>query len=366
MIRDVIVGLGCLLVCLPTQAWAQSEEPKAAGEQPAATEDSPETTQPVSAAPAQSRDPEDLPDEYAPDPDDVVDEPVADAEEPSYEVADEYYDELAPHGEWYEAEPYGPVWRPAIGIVGSTFRPYASGGRWVYTDVGWWFSSDWDWGEVVFHYGYWVLVPRLGWVWVPGREWAPARVVWRTGGGFIGWAPLPPPWMSLALDPDCGCWFFVPTIGFVGTNINVYLVPQARVADAYRSTRPERGAVRHHGRHFLHGPRPSMVRAETRQPVVRHVAPQPAARHRTADRIAPVQRGTHERFGMPAQRPAAQPSIIRLRPAPAPARPPQPAPPVEQSPAKPKKIQHIDLPRAPSTSTQGSTVPRLPARRRAH
>src|SRR5262249_49228579 len=30
------------------------------------------------------------------------------------------------------------------------------------------------------------------WVWVPAVQWAPAWVTWREGGGYIGWAPLPP------------------------------------------------------------------------------------------------------------------------------------------------------------------------------
>ena len=29
-----------------------------------------------------------------------------------------------------------------------------------------------------------------GWVWVPGYEWGPAWVSWRTGGDYVGWAPL--------------------------------------------------------------------------------------------------------------------------------------------------------------------------------
>jgi len=32
----------------------------------------------------------------------------------------------------------------------------------------------------------------VGWVWVPGDEWAPAWVSWRKGNDFVGWAPLPP------------------------------------------------------------------------------------------------------------------------------------------------------------------------------
>ena len=27
---------------------------------------------------------------------------------------------------------------------------------------------------------------------MPGREWGPAWVSWRTGGDYVGWAPLPP------------------------------------------------------------------------------------------------------------------------------------------------------------------------------
>src|SRR5262249_44023310 len=31
-----------------------------------------------------------------------------------------------------------------------------------------------------------------GWIWVPRTEWAPAWVAWRSGAGYVGWAPLPP------------------------------------------------------------------------------------------------------------------------------------------------------------------------------
>src|SRR5207248_3283991 len=30
------------------------------------------------------------------------------------------------------------------------------------------------------------------WCWVPGYEWGPAWVSWRTGGNYVGWAPPPP------------------------------------------------------------------------------------------------------------------------------------------------------------------------------
>ena len=57
---------------------------------------------------------------------------------------------------------------------------------------GWLWASDEEWGWATCHYGRWFFDDRYGWVWVPGRDWAPAWVAWRFGGGYVGWAPLPP------------------------------------------------------------------------------------------------------------------------------------------------------------------------------
>src|SRR5262249_17951723 len=51
---------------------------------------------------------------------------------------------------------------------------------------------DEPWGWATYHYGRWVFDPALGWVWIPGYDWAPAWVTWRFGGGDVGWAPPPP------------------------------------------------------------------------------------------------------------------------------------------------------------------------------
>jgi len=61
----------------------------------------------------------------------------------------------------------------------------------VFTDYGWTWSSDEQWGWAVYHYGRWNQDPSYGWVWVPGTEWGPAWVAWHEGGGYVGWAPLP-------------------------------------------------------------------------------------------------------------------------------------------------------------------------------
>jgi uncharacterized protein DUF6600 len=100
-----------------------------------------------------------------------------------------FYDELAPYGDWFEVEEYGWVWTPSGVPVG--WRPYTNG-YWVFTDYGWTWVSHWRWGWAPFHYGRWVFHPRHGWVWIPGRVWGPAWVVWRHSPGWVGWAPMPP------------------------------------------------------------------------------------------------------------------------------------------------------------------------------
>ena len=101
-----------------------------------------------------------------------------------------FYDELAPYGEWVPIKEYGWVWTPHNAPPG--WRPYTIG-NWTFTDdYGWFWVSDREWGWAPFHYGRWVLDKHHGWAWVPGTEWGPAWVAWRSGGGHIGWAPLPP------------------------------------------------------------------------------------------------------------------------------------------------------------------------------
>jgi hypothetical protein len=96
---------------------------------------------------------------------------------------------LSPYGDWSNHAVYGNVWIPRQ--VRPGWRPYYYG-HWVYTDYDYTWMSDDDWGWATEHYGRWFFDPRLGWVWVPGYEWAPAWVDWRYGDGYAGWAPLPP------------------------------------------------------------------------------------------------------------------------------------------------------------------------------
>ena len=113
----------------------------------------------------------------------IVQEPLA---EP---IVGGFYDELSPYGQWVPVGSYGRCWRPAN--VDPTWRPYTVG-HWVYADCGWTWMSEEPWGYSTYHYGRWFFDGRHGWVWVPGTVWAPAWVAWRSGGGYVGWAPLGP------------------------------------------------------------------------------------------------------------------------------------------------------------------------------
>lgn len=102
-----------------------------------------------------------------------------------------FYEKLDPYGEWRETSEYGYVWQPREAETSRDWRPYTEG-RWVYSDAGWTWISDEPFGWAAYHYGRWVRLRRIGWVWVPGDEWAPAWVSWRTSKDYVGWAPLPP------------------------------------------------------------------------------------------------------------------------------------------------------------------------------
>jgi hypothetical protein len=107
---------------------------------------------------------------------------------------DYFRSQLSPFGTWVQVDPYGLCWRPDRAIAANPdWRPYYDMGRWVYTENGWFWASDYGWGDIPFHYGRWVLEPAYGWLWVPDYTWGPAWVFWRHGesDGCIGWAPLP-------------------------------------------------------------------------------------------------------------------------------------------------------------------------------
>jgi hypothetical protein len=104
---------------------------------------------------------------------------------------------LAAHGTWTNTASLGRVWFPSVAETGAAFVPYATRGRWVLTEYGWTWISDWSWGWAPFHYGRWAVLPGRGWCWIPGTLWGPGWVAWRVGRAYVAWAALPPEGMSI-------------------------------------------------------------------------------------------------------------------------------------------------------------------------
>ncbi|GAT35120.1 hypothetical protein TSACC_3181 [Terrimicrobium sacchariphilum] len=126
---------------------------------------------------------------------------------------DTFFHELSPYGEWIDVDGYGTSWRPK---VDSDWRPYTDG-RWAQTDAGWTWMSNEPWGWITYHYGRWTTLEDGAWIWVPGYEWAPAWVSWRTNDDYIGWAPLPP---EAVWEPSAG--FNTSVDASYGIGIQVY------------------------------------------------------------------------------------------------------------------------------------------------
>lgn len=121
-----------------------------------------------------------------------------------------FYDSLSPYGTWFEVEGYGRCWQPRVVVLQSGWRPYSDGGRWVYSDHGWYWHSDYSWGWAPFHYGRWFTHPRWGWCWRPDTVWGPAWVSWRYTDSYCGWAPLPP---AAIYTPGFGFTYYGSSVG---------------------------------------------------------------------------------------------------------------------------------------------------------
>src|SRR5262245_1850742 len=140
-----------------------------------------------------------------------------------------FYSNLSPHGTWLVSSQYGRVWQP--GIYRPGWNPYYDG-HWAYSDLGWTWVSDYEWGGMPYHYGTWVETPDIGWVWVPGYVWAPSWVVFSSGPDYIGWAPVPPNYsMSVSIgasDIGPSHFVFVSSANFLAPRVRNYAVPPSR------------------------------------------------------------------------------------------------------------------------------------------
>jgi len=150
-----------------------------------------------------------------------------------YEDSAYFYDRLSPYGSWIDYNTYGYVWTPRH--MGYRWRPY-SDGHWVWTDYGWTWIAEEEWGDIPFHYGRWGWGNDIGWYWVPGNVWGPAWVTWRSNNQYMGWAPLPPgvefrigmSFNSLSIDLPFNFWIFIEGRHFQDRNLNPYVLPFER------------------------------------------------------------------------------------------------------------------------------------------
>ncbi|MES2873506.1 MAG: DUF6600 domain-containing protein [Bacteroidota bacterium] len=177
-----------------------------------------------------------------------------------------FYEELEPYGIWIDDPQYGLVWRPDVDQ--DEFRPYYTRGHWEMTKYGNTWVSDYDWGWAPFHYGRWHHQSRRGWVWIPGRKWAPAWVSWRGGGGHYGWAPLGPG-MNISINigriPNFW-WVFVPQRYIYYRSYPRY--DWRRNTNIYHNTVVINNIYVNNRNRYYTGPRADEIRKVTRQPVI--------------------------------------------------------------------------------------------------
>ena len=185
------------------------------------------------------------------------------------------YDYLAPFGTWIQLGRHGYVWCPRH--MGYRWRPYTHG-HWIWSDFGWMWMSDYEWGWMPFHYGRWGWDDDCGWFWVPDVIWGPAWVTWRYSDLYFGWAPIPPgvafragiDFDVLALGIPYNFWVFVSGPRFLDRDISRYCLPYERNTWIIGRTSARNRYDFRGGRLVNEGFDVETVRRVTRRTVTRH------------------------------------------------------------------------------------------------
>ena len=177
-----------------------------------------------------------------------------------------FYDELSPYGDWVKDARYGYIWLPA---VREDFHPYGSDGHWVMTEYGNTWVSNYDWGWAPFHYGRWYFDDYFqSWAWIPGYDWGPAWVNWRTGGGYYGWAPLGPGVsINVRVNLPSFHWVFLPSHHIYHQYAYRYYAPHKTKVKIYNNTTIINNTVIYNNNRYVGGPRRTDVERMTRATV---------------------------------------------------------------------------------------------------
>ena len=185
-----------------------------------------------------------------------------------YVSYNDFYQDLAPYGQWIEDGQYGYVWSPD---VDESFRPYYTNGYWAMTDYGNTWVSSYSWGWACFHYGRWTYDNYYGWLWIPGQDWGPAWVSWRYGGGYYGWAPLGPGYEFGDNYSPYSCpndwWVFIPPqYLYTGGYYHYWYGPRGN-SEIIHNTELQNNTYRNNNITYVGGPRAHDVEQITHKPV---------------------------------------------------------------------------------------------------
>ena len=176
-----------------------------------------------------------------------------------------FYNELSPYGRWINSPQYGSVWTP---YADPGFQPYSTNGYWEVTEYGNTWVSDYNWGWAAFHYGRWSFDDFNGWFWIPGYEWGPAWVNWRSGGDYYGWAPLGPGMnINISVNIPSFWWVFVPQRYIASRSWYNYCAPRNRVTNIYNQTTIINNYYQRNNRSYAYGPRRDEIERVTRRSV---------------------------------------------------------------------------------------------------
>jgi len=194
-----------------------------------------------------------------------------------------FYDDLAPYGTWVDVGGYGRCWQPTVAVGNSDWRPYFDRGRWLSTDCGWYWLSDYSWGWAPFHYGRWFQHSRLGWCWTPDSVWGPSWVTWRYSNDYCGWAPLPPRAVfrpgfgftfngrSVAVNFNFGLkpasFAFIPFQHFHDSHLSHFALSHDQAGRAFGTTVGSTRIVTDHNRVVNNGLSPDHVAAVTHREI---------------------------------------------------------------------------------------------------
>ncbi|MFI5296865.1 MAG: DUF6600 domain-containing protein [Polyangiales bacterium] len=240
--------------------------------------------------------------------------------------------ELDQYGYWVE-DACGTVWVPRHDIVGASFYPYMSHGHWAYTSEGYSWVSDFPWGNRTFHYGRWYWSKTWGWVWSPSGRYTHAAVEWRSGGGHMGWRPLPPDrcWrggsaVAITSEWDAPGYVFVPGESFFAPSLVSVSIVGDRSA-AFVGTTTVFATPARHSTGVFFGPSPVSASIPVAHITKATVVLPPASRPGAVKWAAP----------------ASHPPVLHKPPAP-PTKPvgfaPQPGPRISHPPVMPGVHEH--------------------------